>query len=68
MLGTAMRKLPVPVPEDTYERLRDLARIERRSATAQALVLIERGLHRRRVRGADAEAAEVVAAATGRSE
>jgi hypothetical protein len=67
MLGSVMRTLPVPVPEDTYERLRDLARTERRSATAQALVLIERGL-RRGSPLPDAEAASVVAAATGRPE
>jgi len=63
-----MRKLPVPVPEDTYERLLDLARIERRSTAAQALVLIERGLLRRGSRQPDADAAAVVAAATGRPE
>ena len=63
-----MRKLPVPVPEDTYERLLDLARSERRSTAAQALVLIERGLRQRGNRRPDADAASVVAAATGRPE
>jgi hypothetical protein len=39
-----MRKIPVPVPEDTFDRLIVVARHERRSAAAQALVLIEQGL------------------------
>ncbi|MFI5260992.1 MAG: hypothetical protein ACHQZR_00390 [Candidatus Limnocylindrales bacterium] len=42
-----MRTVPLPIPDDTLERLRDLARAERRSPAAQALVLIERGLRRR---------------------
>jgi hypothetical protein len=58
-----MRTIPVPVPEDTFERLRDLARDERRSAAAQALVLIERGL-RRRITPPDAESVAAVVAAT----
>ncbi|MGO9181092.1 MAG: ribbon-helix-helix domain-containing protein [Candidatus Limnocylindrales bacterium] len=58
-----MRTIPVPVPEDTFERLRDLARDERRSAAAQALVLIERGL-RRRITPPDAESVAASGAAT----
>ncbi len=43
-----MRKVPVPIPDDTFSRLSDLARAERRTAAAQALFLIERGLRSRR--------------------
>ena len=59
-----MRKVPVQVPEDTFQCLCDLAREERRSTAAQALVLIERGLRGRRTTAPDAESAAIVAAMT----
>jgi hypothetical protein len=39
-----MRNVPIPIPEDTLSRLRDLAMEQRRSVKAQALVLIEQAL------------------------
>jgi hypothetical protein len=62
--GGVMPNLPVPVSDDTLEELRDLARDERRSPAAQALVLIEHALRRRRGTRPGGESARARATAT----
>jgi hypothetical protein len=51
-------RLFVTIASPAFDRLRDLARVERRTARAQASVLLERLLHTEKVPGELLEASE----------